>query len=476
MKATVRGLKITGGLTFFKTLLDLGGQLLLARLLAPAAFGVFGFAQSLSGLVSCFTDLAGQRYLIQKRGELSRTTIDSVFTLELLLGILVGGLWAMLAGPIFTALDRPEQIPFARWLAVWIVLERMMLPRALLDRAMAFGRSNLALVLGTVCSVVAMIAAALLDAGPYTFIVGLLVRTSVSAAGMWAWAPIRPQLRLDPAQAAPLAAFGTPILLTGALTFFYTNVDYLIVQAALGYSALGLYYAAYRYPHYVHQLQYLISTVVYPAFTKATDRRQLARGFSLVTKYAGAIGVLPVVIIWLLGETAVRVLLSEKWVPATFCFQMFTLLAVMRLTTVYWYDAYVSQGRTRPMPYLASANAVLTTLGAWFGVRWAGIEGAAVLVTASSTLIIFFSCQFLLKRLLDVRYIEILRVPLLAGAAAGWTGFLTARSPWLDVAAGGWPAALADFCLRAGFLSLVYGGVFILLDREELKSLYRRSR
>lgn len=472
----LRGLQITGILTGLKTILDLGGQLTLARILAPSAFGVFGFAQSLSGLVSCFTDVAGQRYLIQKRGALDRRSIDSVFTFELMLGILVGGLWIAGSGPLLTALGRPEQVPFARCLALWIVLERLMLPRALLDRKMAFGRSNLALVLGTVAAVIAMVIAALAGAGAYTFIIGLIVRTSVSAVGMWAWAPVRPRLSLSVGQIRPLLLFGLPILATGAITFYYTNVDYVVIQAALGYSALGLYYAAYRYPHYIHQLQYLVSTVVYPAFTKAADRRQLARGFSLVTKYCAAVGFPAIVVIWVMGDGAVRALLSEKWVPATFCFQMFTLLAVMRMVTVHWYDVYVSQGRTRVVPFASSINAVLTTAAAVIGVRWAGIEGAAVLVTAASTVTILFCCTVLLKRMLPVRYVGILKVPFAAAAAAGWIGYAAARHPWIGGAGSGEVTILADFVLRAGFLFAVYGAVFLAADWRELKQLVARAR
>ncbi len=474
--AAVRGLRITGILTAVKTVVDIGGQLALARLLMPSAFGLFGFAQGLSGFVSCFTDLAGQRYLIQKRGELDRKTISAVFTLELLLGILVAGLWALGSGPLLEGLGRGEQAPFARWLALWIVLERLMLPRALLDRKMAFGRSNLALVLGTGAAVASMVVAAVLGAGAYTFIIGLLVRTGVSAAGMWAWAPVRPGLRLDWAQVRPLLAFGVPILLTSALTFYYTNVDYILVQAALGYTALGFYYAAYRYPHYIHQVQYLVSTVVYPAFTKAADRAQLTRGFSLVTKYSGAVGFPAVLVVWLLGEDAVRALLSDRWAPATFCFQVFTLLAVARMTTVHWYDVYVSQGRTRPMPWIAGANAVMTTFAAWFGARWAGIEGAALLVTIASLGTLLFCCGVLLKRILEVRYVEILRAPLLAGALAGWLGYAVARRPWLPDGMLIPGTNLVDFAVRAGFVCAVYGGVFLWVDWKEFRGLARRAR
>ena len=82
------------------------------------------------------------------------------------------------------------------------------------------------------------------------------------------------------------------VQLTTAIIFYYTNVDYLIIEATLGYSVAGLYYGAYRYPHYIHQLQYLVSTVVFPAFTKVADRRQLeaaaALGAPVVELHTGA--------------------------------------------------------------------------------------------------------------------------------------------------------------------------------------------
>jgi len=40
-------------------------------------------------------------------------------------------------------------------------------------------------------------------------------------------------------------------------------------------TVLGLYYLAFKLPHYMLQLQELASTVVYPAFTKARDDTQL---------------------------------------------------------------------------------------------------------------------------------------------------------------------------------------------------------
>jgi hypothetical protein len=160
---------------------------------------------------------------------------------------------------------------------------------------------------------------------------------------------------------------------------------------------------------------------VYPAFSKAKDLGQLARGFSMVTKYTAALAPRPRSSSGFSAK-APSAPCSRHLDAATFCFQVFTLLAVLRMTCVHWYDAYVSQGRTRVIPWISAGNALLTTAGAAAGVAWAGIEGAAVLVTLATALTLAFCCGVLVKRLLAVRYLEILRAPLLAAAVAGWAG------------------------------------------------------
>ncbi len=98
------------------------------------------------------------------------------------------------------------------------------------------------------------------------------------------------------------------------------------------------------------------------------------------------------------------------------------------------------------------------------------------MVTAASVITVVFCCGVLLKRMLPVRYVAILRTPLLAGAIAGWVGFAAARHAWLPGAAGSTAAMLLDFVLRAGFVCAIYAGAFVALDWKELASLARRAR
>src|SRR5690606_25306468 len=87
----VKGLRVASLGTAGKTLIDMGTQLLLLRILAPEYFGVFAMAQALSGFVATLGDMAGQKFIVQRQ-QISDRLVSTVFWFELALGILVAAL------------------------------------------------------------------------------------------------------------------------------------------------------------------------------------------------------------------------------------------------------------------------------------------------------------------------------------------------------------------------------------------------
>jgi len=464
-KKTVRGLKLAGAATAGKTVLDVLAQLALARILAPEHFGVFATAQALTGLVSCFTDLAGLKYLI-RRPAVDRRALSTVFWLELALGVVVAIAWALLAIPVLTALGKPDQIPFAQVLGLWMVAERFMLPRALHDHAMRFGPVNLGMAAGVVVGSATLVGCALAGMGPWTFVVGLIVRTVVTAAWMWRAAEFAPSFEFDREVAREVTRFGTPLMLTTAITFAYTNVDYVIVGALLGDHLLGVYYAAYRYPHYMIQFNVILNSVVFPAFARARDNEHIARGLRYVTRYSGAIAFPPMIAMWMEGEPIVRWVLGdpEKWSGALFPFQVFTTLAGLRLTFTHWGHVFVIRGKTRPLLWASIWNLPAIALGAWIGAKHWGIDGAAVAVGAISWATIAVCCFVLMKQLIDYSYLDALS-PVLKASLASIATYLALGAALPDGDA--WAFAR----LVAG--NLVYAAVLWRLCGEEILRLYR---
>ncbi len=461
----VRGLKLASAATAGKSVLDIVAQLALARMLLPEHFGVFATAQALTGFVSCFTDFAGLKFLIRRK-VLDDRAASTIFWFELLLGLIVAGAWFFGAAPVLTALGKPDQIVFAQVLGLWIVAERFMLPRAIHDHAMRFGPVNIAMFAGVVAGSAVLLGSAAAGLGPWTFVAGLIARTIVTSGWLWRAARFVPRLTFDAGIVRELLPFGAPLMATTAITFAYTNIDYIIVGTLLGDRLLGVYYASYRYPHYLIQFNIILNSVVFPAFARADDNEQIARGLRYVTRYAGAIAFPAMIAMWMEGRAIVDWLLGdpEKWAGALFPFQMFTTLAALRLTFTHWGHVFVVRGNTRPLLNAALFNLPAIAVGTWLGARHFGVEGAAVAVTAISFGTIAYCCFVVMKRELDYSYLDAL-APVLRASAVSLAVFLALRFLTPDTDA--W-----------AFVRLLCGGAayaiaFQALCGGEMKRLYR---
>lgn len=469
---TIRGLKFASLGTAGKTLVDIGINLVLIRVLAPEMFGIFAVAQALTGFMSCFSDFAGLKFLVrfkEQSGEVLRRAVSSVFWFELLMGVAVAIAWVVISVPVFHLLDDPTQIPYAQALAIWILAERLMLPRSIMDRDLRFAQINIALFSGVCAAGVCMIAMAFLGYGAWVFIAGLILRTLISAGLMWHYSKFRLAFCFDRSLLRKLLFFGAPLMFTTALTFAYTNIDYVIVEYFLGKNAAGIYYNAYRYPHYLIQFNMILGSVAFPAFTKATSTEQFARGLGLITRYAGCIGFAAIIAMWIEGHALVNVLLGdpEKWSGAVFPFQVFATLAGLRLTYTHWGHWFVIKGNTKPLLYAAIWNLPVLTITTILSTKYFGMNGAAIAVSVVSLLTIFFCCFVWLKGELEFSYLKALKPVLIASAVTVplmlCLKLITPNGDWIGVG-------------RCFLGMIVYGGVlYVQIGQEALRLIRNRK-
>ena len=464
---TLRGLQFTTLMTGLKTLVDVGAQLILVRLLFPDAFGILAFLHSMAGFFCYLADLGGLKYIIQKRN-LSREDVNTVFTMELIAGVFLSLLW-LITGSFLLSLFHKEYLSsYVTFFSLWIILERFQLPRAILEKKMKFGKSNSAMFLGVFCGMTLAVVLAWRGCGVYSLIFGLIFRSFVTAVCLWKFSPVKPRPAIDASRIRPYFRFGLPLMLTSLFTFYYWNVDYLIVGRFLNEQQLGYYYIAFKFPHYMLTLQALISTVVYPAFSRTRDDEQLKRGFTLATKYSGAISLLPCVAVLVMGEGLVRYGLEEKWMPALRPLQVFTCLAAFRMITVHWFDVYLSKGKTKVMPFLSASNAIGVSLAAYIGARYFNLFGVSVGVAVVTATVILFAVNILLKRVLRVKYIVILWKPLVSAGAALALSYLAKSLIHI-------PIPVVDFGVKLGLVFIFYIGIFLALDYRSVKELIQRA-
>ena len=382
--------------------------------------------------------------------------------------------WAVAAPMFFSGRGRGALAALCPVLAGWLVTERLGLPaRAVLERDLRFGRSNGALLAVSLALGLVAIPLALAGWGVLAWVVGKVVQSAVTASLLWAFAGMRPPLGWRGGAMRPLLRFGLPLTAADLIQFYNWNVPIVVIGLAMrDNEVLALYWIAYKLTEYMMQLQSLVSTVVYPAFTRALDDRQLVEGFHLVTKYSAALAVLPVGLVLTLGLGVPRLILGEDYLQATRALQIFTALAAFRMTTVHWYHAYLAKGRTAALPLIVGITAVGATAAALLGVHWGrrlggevgAVNGVAIGMAVASFVAILIAINVFLRRVLTVRYLPCLALPLAAGAVTLGAG-LALRLTGFDqaVASQFWTAVLA--------MGILYAGLGLALDARALRRL-----
>jgi O-antigen/teichoic acid export membrane protein len=470
LSRTLAGLGKTASLTAAKTLVDAATLYIIIWVLEiPELTGDLFWILVWVEIFHFLSNLGGYRYLVQ-RPQLSESDLATVTTTELGAAVLWATVWFFAAPALLSVVGWGHLGDTAQVMALWLLTERLGQPaRALLERELRFGRSNGSLFIGTLVMSAVAISLALRGWGVMAFLIGRVCQSATSAVLLWVCARRPPRLGWSREAAGPYLRFGLPIFIAELMQLYYKRIPELIIGTVLQSRAVfGVYSVAVRLPDYLRQIQDISGSVVYSAFARARSDEQLCEGFHLATKYSAAVGLLPLTLVLVLGAGVADHLLPSGYAGITVALQVFTALAVFRIITNHWFFAYLAKGRTGAIPLLALLNAAGVTIGAAIGIRW-GITGVAIGVTVPNALVIFLAIQVFLKRVLPVRYLPAVALPLavaaitlLVGLALGPLG-LDQHVPW-------------QFWTAVALLTTLYIALGLALDARALRAMWKRAR
>ena len=148
----VRGVVALGVREGGMKLVSFTGDIALYRLLTTADFGVVVPIAFLAGIIKQFTDVGLHPSVIQRRDEPGRSDLRAVFTLHLGLVTLAAAIVVFAGPPMLTGWIGVDADPWMIrifGISIWLSAFRMV-PAALLERHLRFGRLAAADIAGTV--------------------------------------------------------------------------------------------------------------------------------------------------------------------------------------------------------------------------------------------------------------------------------------------------------------------------------------
>ncbi len=348
-KRTARGGAIVVAAQVGRAIVQLLTTYVLARLLAPADFGIIALGWTVLTFITLFTELSLTTAAVQSQ-RLTQDTASAMLVINIGM-TLVAVAVAIVSSPVAVWLFKDERLPLiVIGLAVSAPINALgSQHQALLMRNMRWmSLQILSLTSMIFGSVVAILAAWLWDAGFWALVVQAIASAIIGVVIAWVICPWRPSIVRDWSGAK--SALGFSLNLTGVMmmNFLHRQVDNLLIGWRWGAAELGYYSRAYTLLMLpLNLVTGPLSSAIIPALSRLQDdpekwRRAYLDALSVVTIIGGAMAA----ILFGASPLIIGIVFGPGWEQSERIFSLLVIamVAATPMNTVVW--IYVSTGRT----------------------------------------------------------------------------------------------------------------------------------
>ena len=474
-RALLSGVAWTAGVKWGTQILSWTSTLIVARLLTPSDYGLFGMAMVFQAFLASIYDLGLTAAVIQRR-DLTDQQLAQLGGLSVVYGIGFATVTAILAGPIATFYREPA----VQWIllvlaAASLVDMLQIMPRALLARDLRF--RTIALIDGFSALVLTVSTLGFAFAGfryralVYGEVANALLTTVLALA-------IAPRRFARPRRAAGLGSavvYGWQVALSRIASYVSGNADFAVVGRVLGKAPLGAYTFGWTIATIpVDRIASLVARVIPSVFASIQHDVAAMRRYWLGVTEGLAFLVLPAAVgLALTADDFVHVVLGPRWEAAVVPLSLLSLFAAVRSLMAVVSPILIATGHAKRNLYFTLLAATVLPVLFWVGTRW-GTAGVASAWIVGFPLVSLPAFVFTL-RLLDTTVGGYIRAvwPALSATAAMAAAVAAAR-----LVAGGWtPASRLALAVVTG--AAVYCAVVLTFHRarvDAFRTLLRNAR
>ena len=396
---TLRGMWWTFSGTGIRVCLHLLVLSVLARLLSPDEFGVVGAVLIVVAFSNIFAEVGVAPSLIQ-RPEIQERHLRTALAITVLLGSSFTAL-LLLVAPYIAAFFRIDGLaPLLRGISpIFLINSISVVPEALLQRKLKFGRLTAARVLSFVLGYGAFaVALALMGLGVWALLAGHMAEAILKVIILMALQPYPKRPALEGTAFRELVYFAGGFTVARIAGYVAEQGDNLVVGRWLGAEALGLYGRAYQLmampASYFDQA---VSKVLFPSMALIQEEQsRLSSAFRRSLALTALIALPMSAIAVVLGPDIVFVLLGSQWGGVVVPFQVLAFGMFFRTSSKVSNSLGLAKGAVSQLAGLQVVYAALVVCGAWLAHPY-GVIGVALAIFGA------IICQFFLFTRLSLK-------------------------------------------------------------------------
>jgi O-antigen/teichoic acid export membrane protein len=440
---SIKGLNTAFAFMAVAALILLTRKIVLARILLPADFGLFGFMAIVVSFASSAASLSMRDAIVQTRAD-AKKMLNTAFTAQLAVSLPMFLILIAFSGLISRGLHKPEMTPLLRIASVVLLVPPFELPRALFFRKLAIFKVKLPIVLGMIANASICIIMSAAGLGVWSLVTGFVLDALVNVVVIWLYSPYKPRLEFNRQIFREILRFSLPLFFITFLSWILWQGDDFMVGLIgdkrlllAGNAALGFYSLAFYFPHQLTKIRGELAGVSFPAFSAIRhDLKRLTVAYKTLTRNSTIFMISFGAVLVPLARPTIVLLLGEKWLPSVPAFRVFMVAAVARSIFAAWGDIYKSLGKTRVLLWMSIPQpALLLALGPFITLRY-GIIGVSFLILGIVLIMLPAEIYLSKKALHEINFTALLWKPAVVALivfAVGWVavGYLHTRAEFI---------------------------------------------
>ncbi|MBC7992914.1 MAG: oligosaccharide flippase family protein [Rhizobacter sp.] len=380
-------------------LLRFGGNLLLARLLMPEAFGLMAVVATMMVALNLLSDIGSGVVIVQSPRGADEEFLHTAWTLQVMrgtalwliaglasLGILFGQAqtWFM-AGTVYADPRLPGLLTAATF--AMVIDGFGSINAKLAERNLEMHRIAIMDVATRVVALTVMVVCAYLTESIWSLVAGALVGSALRCfLGHRFLSGPSPRFRLEPTALRELVSKGKWVIVSSTLGFVAMNGDRMLLGGLIDTTTLGLYSIALGLTSIASgTVLAVLGRVLFPVFSEVVNKRRhelpiVYRKFQQLTDLVvgGLAG-----FIFFGSEPIVQILYDSRYQAAA---HICAILAIGTIGTRFLVveQIYLAVGRTELLTAATLPRVLVILLGLPIGYHFAGLDGALAAIALSS--------------------------------------------------------------------------------------------
>lgn len=332
IKKTIKGVSWVGAFRLVSRVMAMAKIAILARLLSPANFGIFGIASLVLALLEMLTESGIEVVLIQEEED-TKDYFNTAWLVSIVRGILIAALILFTAPAVVLFFRSPEAKTLLLAISLIPLVRGFINPaKVILQKELNFEKEFWFNFSSFFIDFLVSVLWILFSGDVIGLVWGLLAGAILEVAFSFIFIRPIPALAFKPEYFRKIVYRGRWITLAGIFNYLFHHGDDIVVGKILNTTALGLYQMAYKISILpITEVANVVSQVVFPVYVKiSNDIPRLKKAF-LKTTLGVSLLVLPfgLLFIFFPGEI-VRIFLGPKWLGIVPVLRILSLFGVIR--------------------------------------------------------------------------------------------------------------------------------------------------